>query len=412
MKKRIVVTGIGLVSCFGNDPETFFASLLEGKSGVRPITKFDVTDYPTQFAAFLDDVDLEGLVDYKLARRMDPFIHYGMVAGKKAYQMAGLDAVDKDRAGILIGSGMGGLQSFYDTSLLLKEFGYKKVSPFYIPSIITNMVGGLLGIDLGFTGPNYSVSTACATGNYAIVNAAEHIRKGDADVMLCGGAEAGVTQLSLAAFITCKALSRRNDDPQGASRPWDRDRDGFVMGEGAGVLVLESLEHAKKRNAPILAEYFGGALNCDAYHMTNPKPDGSGGAACIQKAIEDAGVSIEDINYVNAHGTSTPAGDGPEILGLRKVLGDHITNVAINSTKSMIGHALGAASGLEAVAVIQSILKKKVHPTINLDNVDEPFKDLNLVAHQPQDLDVNLALSNSFGFGGHNSCVILGAYRE
>jgi len=412
-KKRIVITGMGVVSCFGNDVEHYFEQLLQGKSGVRPIGSFPVADYPTQFAGWISEFDPGEYMDKKQARRVDPFIRYAMVAGKKALEMsrADLSQLDKAKCGVIIGSGMGGMTVFYEGVETILKSGYRRLTPFFVPYIITNMGGALLAIDLGFQGPNYSISTACATANYSIHAAAEEIRRGTADLMITGGAEASINPIGLAGFVAIKALSTRNDAPEKASRPWDTGRDGFVMGEGAGVLVLESLEHALKRGAPILAEYLGGAVNCDGYHMTSPREDGALVAKCMVDALHDAGVVKERVNYVNAHATSTLAGDLCEIGAVRTVFGPHAAKIKINATKSMIGHCLGAAGGLEAVAVIKQMLAKKVHPTINLDHAEPATEGLDLVPHHAKDHDIDVALSNSFGFGGHNSTLVFGPYR-
>jgi 3-oxoacyl-[acyl-carrier-protein] synthase II len=297
---------------------------------------------------------------------------------------------------------------FVDGVQTLLEKGHRKVSPFFVPFILSNMGGALLGIDLGFMGPNYSISTACATANYSIIAAANHIRKGDADLMICGGAEAAINPIGLAGFCACKALSTRNDAPEKASRPWDRQRDGFVMGEGAGVIVLESFEHAQARGAPILADYLGGGLTCDAFHMTEPRQDGEGVAQCIRLALEDAGVKPEEVNYINAHATSTPAGDMVEVNAIKKVFFSP-KKITMNSTKSLIGHSLGAAGGMEAVATIKAIQEGVVHPTINLDD-PEPGLDFHIPT-VAEKLDVNVAISNSFGFGGHNATVVFSRRR-
>jgi 3-oxoacyl-[acyl-carrier-protein] synthase II len=416
-KKRVVITGMGLVSCFGNDVDAFYEALLQGRSGVGPIEEFPCEAYPTRFAAAVKKFDVGDYLDKKQARRVDPFIRYAMVAGKKALEHSGLkgealNALQKNRCGILIGSGMGGMQTFTTgVETLIKE-GYRRMSPFFVPFIITNMGGALLAIDTGFTGPNYSISTACATSNFCIYSAAEHIRRGDADLMVCGGAEASLTPVGLGGFVACKALSERNDAPQKASRPWDKNRDGFVIGEGSGVLVLESLEHALARGAHIIAEYLGGSTNCDAYHMTSPREDGSGVAKCIELAIQNAGIPKEDINYINAHATSTPVGDMCEILGVKKYFGDHLKNISINSTKSMIGHCLGAAGGIEAIATIKAIQTGKIHPTINVDDPEEIMAGIDYVPNQPRMKHVTAALSNSFGFGGHNSSLVFGPYKQ
>lgn len=414
-KKRIVVTGMGLVSCFGSDCDLFYKALLEGRSGVKPITHFPCEEYPTRFAAAITDFDAGDYIDRKQARRIDPFIAYTMVAGKRALEMAHLDAkalesLNKRRAGIIIGSGMGGMHTFSEGVHALNTRGLRRLSPFFVPYIITNMGGALLAIDLGFMGPNHSVSTACATANYSIVAAANHIRHGNADLMLCGGAEAAVSPIGLAGFVANKALSEKNDDPQGASCPWDLRRDGFVMGEGAGVLLLESLEHAERRGAPILAEYLGGAISCDAFHMTAPREDGEGVSICIYDALADAGISKEQINYINAHATSTPLGDMAEVEAIHKVFGNHTKQLKMNATKSMTGHCLGAAGGVEAVATIMAIKTKKLHPTINLRNPEPGLRDIDVVANHPIDFEVTAALSNSFGFGGHNSSLVFAPY--
>lgn len=416
-KKRIVVTGMGVVSCFGTDVDQYYENLLAGKSGVGPIEEFPCEEYPTRIAGGVKNFDSEGYLDKKQARRVDPFIRYAIVSGKKALEMAGLTGValenlDKTRAGIIIGSGMGGMNVFKEGVQTVLEKGFKRLTPFFVPYIITNMGGALLGIDTGFMGPNYSISTACATANYSIHAAAEQIWEGRADVMVCGGAEAAINPIGLAGFVVIKALSTRNDEPTKASRPWDKDRDGFVMGEGAGVLVLEEYEHAKKRGAPILAEYLGSATSCDAHHMTDPRPDGKGVALCIEEALKCAGVTKEDVNYVNAHATSTLAGDLCELNALRHVFGDHIKNLKVNATKSLIGHTLGASGGLEAIATIQAIRTGKLHPSINLDNPEEETKDFDLVPNKMKEHQVKVAISNSFGFGGHNSTLVFAPFKE
>ncbi len=416
-KKRIVITGMGVVSCFGNDVDAFYQALLKGQSGVAPIEEFPCETYPTRFAASIKPFDVGNYLDKKQARRVDPFIRYAMVAGKKALENSGLVAealekLNKSRCGIIIGSGMGGMKTFSDGVETVMKDGYRRMSPFFVPFIITNMGGALLAIDTGFTGPNYSISTACATANYSIASAADHIRKGTADLMVCGGAEASLTPVGLAGFVACKALSERNDEPQKASRPWDKNRDGFVMGEGAGVLVLESLEHALARGAPILAEYLGGSMNCDAYHMTSPREDGSGVAECIELAIQDAGIPKEQINYINAHATSTPVGDVCEVLGIKKCFGDHTKNISMNATKSMIGHCLGAAGGIEAIATIEAIITDQLHPSINVDTPEEIMEGIDYVPNVAKTKKITGAISNSFGFGGHNSTLVFGPYHQ
>lgn len=416
-KKRIVVTGMGLVSCLGCDVDHFYNQLLAGKSGIVSITEFPCDEFPTRFAGSMQDFDTDGYIDKKQARRVDPFIRYAIVAGKKALEDSKLtgsafDALDKKRCGIIIGSGMGGMTIFYEGTKNLLTKGFKRITPFFVPYIITNMGGALLSIDLGFQGPNYSVSTACATATYSIISAAEHIMRGDADLMIAGGAESAINPVGVGGFVACKALSEWNDKPQQASRPWDKDRNGFVMGEGSGTLVLESLEHAQKRGATILAEYLGGAMSSDAHHMTDPREDGSGVAECIDLTLQNAGIDKEQINYVNAHATSTPVGDLCEMRGIKSVFGDHTKDILINGTKSMTGHCLGAAGGVEAIATIKAIQTSKLHPTINVDNPEDELAGFNLVRSEPKDLKITAGLSNSFGFGGHNSSIIFGPFKE
>ncbi|MCE5316999.1 MAG: beta-ketoacyl-ACP synthase II [Parachlamydia sp.] len=411
-KKRIVITGMGVVSSLGCEVDAFYHNLLEGKSGISTITEFPVDDYSTKFAGVIHDFDVGEYLDKKQARRVDKFISYTMVAGKKALASAGLssdkiEGLNKERCGVLIGSGMGGMTVYADGVQTLLEKGARRVTPFFVPFILTNMAGGLLAMDFGFMGPNYSISTACATSNNAIIAAASHIRNGDADFMVCGGVEAPILPIGLAGFCACKALSQRNDAPQKASRPWDRDRDGFVMGEGAGIIILETLEHATKRGAPILAEYLGGGISCDAYHMTEPRPDGAGVALCVRNALKDAGISPESVDYINAHATSTPAGDMAEVGALKTIFSNR-NRIALNATKSMIGHALGAAGGIEAVATIKAITDRKIHPTINLDN-PEPGLDFHVPTHA-EERETKVAISNSFGFGGHNATIVLGKF--
>jgi 3-oxoacyl-[acyl-carrier-protein] synthase II len=411
-KRRIVITGMGVVSCFGMDTGVFYDKLLKGESGVGPITQFPCEEYPTRFAASVQGFDTEGYLDKKQARRVDPFIAYAVVAGKKALESAKGDvtSLSKDRCGVLISSGMGGMKAFSDGVETVLTKGYKRLTPFFVPFIITNMAGALLAIELGFTGPNYSISTACATGTNAIIASAQHIERGDADLMICGGSEAPIVPVGLAGFVSCKALSEYNENPQKASRPWDKKRDGFVIGEGCGALVLEELEHALARKAPILGEYLGGAISCDAHHMTDPIAEGTVVAATIQKALKEAGLTPQQVDYINAHATSTLGGDLCEIRAIKKVFGSHASKLKINSTKSMIGHSLGAAGALESVATLKAIETQTLHPTINLEDPEEEVKDLNLVMNTCQKAQVNVAIKNSFGFGGHNASVVFGKY--
>ncbi|CAM8998154.1 unnamed protein product [Rhodiola kirilowii] len=413
-KKRVVITGMGLVSVFGNDVDVYYDRLLSGESGIGLIDRFDASKFPTRFGGQIRGFSAEGYIDGKNDRRLDDCLRYCIVAGKKALENADLGGdkrskIDKERAGVLVGTGMGGLTAFSDGVQNLIEKGHRRISPFFIPYSITNMGSALLAIDLGFMGPNYSISTACATSNYCFYAAANHIRRGEADLMIAGGTEAAIIPIGLGGFVACRALSQRNDDPKTASRPWDKDRDGFVMGEGAGVLVMESLEHALKRGAPIIAEYLGGAVNCDAHHMTDPRADGLGVSSCIERSLEDAGVSPEEVNYINAHATSTLAGDLAEINAIKKVF-KNTSGIKINATKSMIGHCLGAAGGLEAIATVKAITTGWLHPSINQFN-PEPAVEFDTVANQKQQHEVNVGISNSFGFGGHNSVVAFSAFK-
>lgn len=412
-KKRIVVTGMGVVSCFGTDVNGYYQNLLDGNSGITLITEFPTDDYPTKIGGVIRDFDPGIYLEKKQARRVDKFISYAFVAAKKALEMsnlapANLEKVDKSKCGILIGSGMGGMAVYSEGVQTLLEKGPRRVTPFFIPFVLTNMAGGLLGIDLGFMGPNYSISTACATSNNSIIAAANHIRLGEADLMICGGVEAPILPIGLAGFCACKALSTRNDQPTEASRPWDKGRDGFVMGEGAGILILESLEHAQARGAPIFAEYKGGGTSTDAYHMTDPRPDGEGVSLCIRNALKNAEVKADEVNYINAHATSTPLGDMAEIGALKQVFSHNRSSIAINATKSMIGHSLGAAGGLEAVATIKAINGGVIHPTINLKD-PEPGLDFHIPT-KAEKWDVKVAISNSFGFGGHNATIVLSKF--
>lgn len=412
-KKRIVVTGMGIVSCLGHDIETFYNKLLAGTSGISSITSFPCEELPTRFAGEIRDFNPEDFLDKKQARRVDKCIAYAIAAGKSALingrmDLEALARLDKSRCGVLIGSGMGGMNMFVEGVQNLHEKGHKRVSPFFVPYILTNMGGAMLAMELGFLGPNYSISTACATSNNAIIAAANHIRNGEVDVMLCGGAEAPLIPMGIAGFNACKALSQRNDAPTKASRPWDKNRDGFVMGEGAGVLLLETLEHALARGAPIHAEYLGGGLSCDAHHFTEPRPDGEGVALCIRHALQDARVKPEDVHYINAHATSTPLGDIAELDAVKKVFVHNRNKIAMNATKSMIGHSLGAAGGQEAIATVKAITTGMVHPTINLE---DPESDLGFfIPTKAEKHATRIAISNSFGFGGHNATVVFAAY--
>ncbi|KHN17744.1 3-oxoacyl-[acyl-carrier-protein] synthase II, chloroplastic [Glycine soja] len=412
-QRRVVVTGLGVVTPLGHEPDIFYNNLLDGASGISEIETFDCAEYPTRIAGEIKSFSTDGWVAPKLSKRMDKFMLYMLTAGKKALVDGGItddvmDELNKEKCGVLIGSAMGGMKVFNDAIEALR-ISYKKMNPFCVPFATTNMGSAMLAMDLGWMGPNYSISTACATSNFCILNAANHIIRGEADVMLCGGSDAAIIPIGLGGFVACRALSQRNTDPTKASRPWDINRDGFVMGEGAGVLLLEELEHAKERGATIYAEFLGGSFTCDAYHVTEPRPDGAGVILCIEKALAQSGVSKEDVNYINAHATSTPAGDLKEYQALMHCFGQN-PELRVNSTKSMIGHLLGAAGGVEAVATIQAIRTGWVHPNINLENPDNGVDAKVLVGSKKERLDVKAALSNSFGFGGHNSSIIFAPY--
>ncbi|XP_010939869.2 3-oxoacyl-[acyl-carrier-protein] synthase II, chloroplastic isoform X1 [Elaeis guineensis] len=413
-QRRVVVTGMGVVTPLGHDPDHFYEELLKGVSGISEIETFDCSSYPTRIAGEIKSFSSDGWVAPKLSKRMDKFMLYLLTAGKKALENGGLTEeamswLDKERCGVLIGSAMGGMKVFNDAIEALR-ISYKKMNPFCVPFATTNMGSAMLAMDLGWMGPNYSISTACATSNFCILNAANHIVRDEADVMLCGGSDAAIIPIGLGGFVACGALSQRNSDPVKASRPWDVDCDGFVMGEGAGVLLLEELEHAKQRGAEIYAEFLGGSFTCDAYHMTEPHPEGTGILLCIEKALAESGVAREDVNYVNAHATSTPSGDLKEYQALIHCFGQN-PELRVNSTKSMIGHLLGAAGAVEAIAAVQAIRTGWVHPNVNLDNPDENVDVNKLVGSKKERLDVKVALSNSFGFGGHNSSILFAPYK-
>jgi len=412
MKRRVVVTGMGVMTALGQDLDTFWNSLMEGKSGVSRIESFDVSEYTTQIAASMKDFNPEDYMDRKEARKMDRFVQFAVAAGSKALEDSGLEIgsnVDAERVGVSIGSGIGGLGTWEDQHNILLEKGPKRVSPFFIPMMIANMASGQMSINLGAKGPNTTQVTACATGTHSIGDSFRLIQRGDADVMICGGAEATIRPTGMAGFCAMRAMSTRNDEPEKASRPFDTGRDGFVMGEGAGVLVLESLEHAQARGAKIYAEVIGYGLSADAHHITEPDPDGA--ARCMKMAIRDAGISPEEVDYINAHGTSTPVGDRSETQAVKLALGDHAYNVAVSSTKSMTGHLLGAAGGVEAVICGLSLKHQRIAPTINLENQD-PECDLDYVPNHPREADLDVVMSNSFGFGGHNATIILKKYAE
>jgi 3-oxoacyl-[acyl-carrier-protein] synthase II len=407
-RKRVVVTGLGMISSLGNTVADTWHGIVNGKSGVATISHFDASTFTTQFSASVKNLVVDDYFPSKEARKMDPFIQYGMVAGIQAIRDSGLEINEANagRIGVSIGSGIGGIGTIEEGSATLEHKGPRRISPFFVPSAIINMISGNLSIMYGLRGPNIAITTACTTGTHSIGFAARMIQYGDADVMVAGGAEMATTPLGLGGFAAARALSTRNDNPQAASRPWDKDRDGFVLGDGAGVLVLEEYEHAKKRGAKIYAELIGFGMSGDAYHMTSPPEDGSGAAASMRNAILDAGISPELINYINAHGTSTPAGDKAECAAVKSVMGAASAQVAVSSTKSMIGHLLGAAGAVEAIFSVLAIRDQVAPPTINLDNPEDSCADLNLVPHTAQERKIDAVLSNSFGFGGTNGSLI------
>lgn len=406
-RRRVVVTGMGMVSPVGNTVSETWSAILAGKSGVAPITTFDTAAFSTHFSASVKDFDVEPYLPVKDARKMDPFIQYGMVAGIQAWADAGIEVTDEnaERIGAVIGSGIGGIGSIADGALTIQEKGPRRISPFFVPGAIINMIAGNLSIKYGFKGPNLAVVTACTTGTHAIGLAARSIQYGEADVMLAGGAEMATTPVGLGGFAAARALSTRNDDPTRASRPWDRDRDGFVLGDGAGVMVLEEYEHAKARGAKIYAELIGFGMSGDAYHMTSPPENGAGAAMSMRNALKDAGINADAIQYINAHGTSTPAGDIAECMAVKSVMGSAQDKVAVSSTKSMIGHLLGAAGAVEAIFSVLAIRDQVAPPTINLDNPSDGC-DINLVPHTAQEMPIEVSLSNSFGFGGTNGTLV------
>jgi 3-oxoacyl-[acyl-carrier-protein] synthase II len=401
--KRVVITGLGAITPIGKNLEDYWEGLLQGRNGVGQITLFDASKHACQIAAEVKDFDPHQYLDKKDAKRMDRFAQFGVCASKQALADADfeINELNADRVGVLIGTGVGGLKTMEEQNENLITKGPRKVSPFTIPMMISNMAAGLTAIHTGAKGPNSCTVTACAAGSHAIGDAFRIIQSGYATAMLCGGAEAAVTPLSFAGFCSAKAVSTRNEDPLHASRPFDRDRDGFVMGEGSGILFLEELEHAQARGAKIYAEIVGYGMTCDAYHMTSPVPGGQGATKAMELALSDGGLTPEDIDYINAHGTSTQANDSTETGAIKKALGERAKEVAISSTKSMTGHLLGGSGGIEAVAVAMAIANDRVPPTINLTNPD-PECDLDYIPNESRELQVNAALSNSFGFGGHN----------
>ncbi|HHJ14398.1 MAG TPA: beta-ketoacyl-[acyl-carrier-protein] synthase II [Gammaproteobacteria bacterium] len=411
-RRRVVVTGLGAVTPLGVDVASTWEGILAGRSGIRPITAFDVSTFPVRFGGSVPDFDITQYVSKKEARKMETFIHYGVAAGTQALRDAGLEITESnaERVGVSIGAGIGGLVGIEKNYAAYVEGGPRKISPFFVSANIINMISGNLSILYGLKGPNIAMVTACTTGTHSIGEAARIIAYGDADAMLAGGAEMATTHTGLGGFAAARALSTRNDDPATASRPWDRDRDGFVLSDGAGVLLLEEYEHAKGRGARIYAELTGYGMSGDAYHMTQPSPNGEGAARCMRNAMRDAGITPDAVDYINAHGTSTPAGDAAEVSAIKLALGDHAYRVAVSSTKSMTGHLLGAAGGIEAVFSVLAIRDQVAPPTINQFTPD-PECDLDFVPGSARAMRIDTAMSNSFGFGGTNGTLVFSRLR-
>ncbi|MFZ2727443.1 MAG: beta-ketoacyl-ACP synthase II [Methylococcaceae bacterium] len=411
-KRRVVITGLGAITPLANTVAKTWDGIINGKSGISPIDSFDISPFATTFGGVIRNFDISQYIADKDAKRMDGFIHYGIAAGCQAFEDSGIEVTEEnaERIGIAIGSGIGGITGIEECYATYSKSGPRRISPFFVPGNIINMISGNLSIKYGLKGPNFAIVTACATGTHNIGDAARLIQYGDADVMLAGGAERCTTSpTAMGGFASAKALSRRNDDPQAASRPWDKDRDGFVLSDGAGVVVLEELEHAKARGARIYAELVGYGMSGDAYHITTPSEGGEGAARCMRNALRDAGLNADAVDYINAHGTSTPAGDLGETLAMKSALGDHAYKVAISSTKSMIGHMLGAAGGIEAVLSALSIYHQIAPATINLDNQDLEC-DLDYIPNIARNMKIDVAMSNSFGFGGTNGTLVFKRY--
>ena len=405
--RRVVVTGLGLVAPVGLDVASGWESILAGKSGIQPITHFEIEPFSVHFGGPIYGFDVEQYMSKKEAKKMDAFIHYGIAAGIQAIRDSGIEISDANakRIGVAIGSGIGGVTGIENGYGAYLKGGPRRISPFFVPANIINMVAGNLSIMYGLKGPNISIVSACSTGAHNIGDAMRMIQYGTVDMMVAGGAEMATSPTGLGGFAAARALSTRNDDPQGASRPWDKDRDGFVLSDGAGVLVIEELEHAKARGATIYAELAGSAMNSDAYHMTSPSPGGEGAADCMRLALEDAGLNMDQVDYINAHGTSTPAGDVAETMAVKRAFGDHAYKLAVSSTKSMTGQMLGAAGGAEALFTVLALRDQVMPPTINLDNPDEEC-DLDYVPHTARESRIDVAISNSFGFGGTNGSLV------
>ena len=413
MSRRVVVTGIGLVTPLGNSIDEFWDNIISGKSGVSLIDRFDATGLPTRIAAQVKHFDPNSYINKKAARRMDLSQQFAIVASTEAVNDSRLDleSVDHDRVGVIIGSGIGGLKTFEDQHSIIVKQGPLKVSPFFIPMMIADMAAGLVSIQYGFRGPNYATVSACASSNNAIADAFALIQRGAADIMVTGGTEASITLTGIAGFCMARAMSTRNDEPEKASRPFDKQRDGFVMGEGAAIFILEELSLAETRGANIYAEIIGMGLSADAYHVTAPVPDGNGAARSMKAALDDAGISPDSIDYINSHGTATDLGDIAETAAIKTIFGERAYKIPVNSTKSIIGHLLGAAGAVEMAATVLQMQKNKIHPTINLEFPD-PECDLDYVTDGARDLNINYALNNSFGFGGHNITLALKKYQN
>ncbi len=407
-KRRVVITGLGIVSPVGNNVKDAWTNIINGVSGIAPITNIDTEAQAVKFGGAVKDFDVSKYLSAKEAKKMDIFIHYGMAAGIQAFEDSGIEVTDEnaERIGVAIGAGIGGLTTIEKTADLFREKGPKRISPFFVPSSIINMVSGNMSIKFGLKGPNFAIVTACTTGTHNIGDASRIIEYGDADVMIAGGTEMSTTNCGLGGFAAARALSTRNDDPETASRPWDVDRDGFVLGDGAGVVVLEEYEHAKKRGAHIYGELTGYGMSSDAYHMTLPSKGGEGAARCMRNAMNNAGINPEQLDYINAHGTSTPAGDAAETEAAKLALGAHSKNIVMSSTKSMTGHLLGAAGGIEAVFSTLAIRDQIAPPTINIFNQD-PECDLDYAANEAREMQITHAISNSFGFGGTNGSLVI-----
>ncbi len=406
-RRRVVVTGMGALTPIGNSVNEFWEGLQEGRNGAGLITRFDTSDFTTKFAFELKDFDFSKYIDKKAARRMDPFTHYALAVAHMAFEDSGIDLekIDREHTGVIFGSGIGGMQTFEEQTFNFHKYGPKRISPFFVPMMISDIAAGYISMEFGLKGPNYATTSACATSSHAIADAFITIQRGSSDVMFCGGSEAAVVPMAIGGFNAARALSTWNDRYLEASRPFDKDRNGFVLGEGGGLLILEEYEHAKNRGAKIHAEIVGVGLTADAHHITAPAPEGDGARRSMRDAIDDAGIDITDVDYINAHGTSTELNDRHETQAIKNLFGKHAYELSINSTKSMTGHLLGAAGAVEAIATILAVKNDFVHPTINLEET-EPEMDLDFTPKTAKKKEINYALSNTFGFGGHNATLL------